>query len=205
MAKTIEVSDTTFSQLEKLATGFDRPDNVIQRLLLQTSAMPEKKPKLIFDPRDEDEFKKRLLQNRYVEVTLNKVDGSREIHIWNADRFRDDSSLRGNLWSGYLRGWKKRSIISAELVVLPEKTEALIRELRFAKALGLTLAEFRVARAYEEPKPNVWCDSQQVANYQYEFRHDCSPDILKRVVGLKDGHYVRIDASLIDEQSPTLI
>ncbi|QUS55517.1 hypothetical protein [Pseudovibrio brasiliensis] len=117
MAKTIEISDTTYSQLEKLASGFESPDNVIQRLLLKTSTTLESKPELVFDPQDEREFKKQLMLHKCAEVIIHKADGSKNISIWHADRFSENSNLRGNLWSGYLRGWKEAGIVKAELKI----------------------------------------------------------------------------------------
>ncbi|HDY7818076.1 hypothetical protein [Vibrio vulnificus] len=119
MTRTIEVSVDTYSRLEKLAVGFDTPEAVIKRLLDQVEGKPETKPTLTFFPEDEAEFKRELIKSKEAEVVLYKVDGTREVSRWNANRLTESSNLRGNLWSGLLRNWKEKGIQKAELFVLP--------------------------------------------------------------------------------------
>lgn len=127
----IRVSDATFKRLEALAKGFDTPGAVIDRLLdasdresgrlapSASEAKPEplRRPTLVFRPADETEFKERLLRRRLAKVVLHKADGSSETQVWRAERFSRTSNLRGNLWSGYLRGWETRGITRAEFTI----------------------------------------------------------------------------------------
>lgn len=118
MTHKIEISNETYERLGKLVIGFDSPENVISRLLDQAEGKTIQKPELFFEPKNEDEFKARLLETKEAEITLYKNDGSREILHWNAHRFKPESNLRANLWSGQLRGWPEKGIVKAELTVL---------------------------------------------------------------------------------------
>jgi hypothetical protein len=117
----IEITLETFQRLERLAVGFDNPEAVIKRLLDQKDGKKEAKPELAFSPSDEDEFKSQLIQQKEAEVVLYKTDNTREVNTWKANRFTSNSSLRGNIWSGPLRGWKDKGIIKAELNILPSE------------------------------------------------------------------------------------
>lgn len=118
MTHTINISTETFQRLEAQVVGFDNPESVIKRLLDEVEGKVYVKPTIRFDPEDEAQFKKQLLLSKKAEITLIKRDGTREIIHWNAIRFSEQSNLRANLWSGYLRGWKNKKIIKAELVIL---------------------------------------------------------------------------------------
>lgn len=119
--KTITISEETYQKLANLAIGFDTPDNVIQRLLNSVGSLDilddSSKPKLIFVP-NEASFKNELISKRRAEVILYFKDGSRDVIQWNASKFQYSSNLRANLWSGILRNWKEKGIISAEFSVL---------------------------------------------------------------------------------------
>ena len=124
MCPVIRISDELYERLESQAIGFDTPAALIERLLdkcdgIEKSVSPEspKRPDLIFSPSDEDKFKKLLLRKKSAAVKLHKVDGSIENRSWNADRLSETSNVRGNLWSGLLRGWKKKGIVKAELTI----------------------------------------------------------------------------------------
>ena len=119
MPHSIEISDKTFARLESRAIGFDTPESVIIRLLDDSEGLPEKKPILSFNPDDESIFLKKLIENKEAEVVLYKTDGKREVTRWKANKISGASNLRANLWSGFLRGWKQKGIVSAEFTVLP--------------------------------------------------------------------------------------
>lgn len=128
MSPVIRVPDELYRKLEKLAVGFDTPTSVIERLVnlhgnLDVSeeewaeSKTSKKPELIFYPKDESEFKALLIEQKKADVTLHTKDGKSESFVWNANRFKEDSNLRGNLWSGFLRGWEEKEIVKAEFRV----------------------------------------------------------------------------------------
>jgi len=116
--KTLEVSIDTYNRLATHATGFESPENVIIRLLNAYEFVPGKKPELSFIPENEDEFKRRLVESRLAHVELHLQDGTIETGVWNARSFSESSNLRANIWSGYLRNWEKKGIVSASFEVV---------------------------------------------------------------------------------------
>jgi hypothetical protein len=73
---------------------------------------------LIFVPNDERKFKLLLIDHKKAHVTLHKTDGSVDPpKEWNAGRFREQSNLRGNIFSGYLRDWQRRGIAKAVFAI----------------------------------------------------------------------------------------
>src|SRR5690606_30099970 len=121
MPKSIVVSDEIYSQLEKLAVGFDTPERVIARLIhgvgSTVKGMSAQRPELSFVP-DEVTFKSNLLVHKRAQVILHMANGERDVIQWNAARLKASSNLRANLWSGILRNWKDKGIVFAELSVL---------------------------------------------------------------------------------------
>ena len=122
--KTIELSNDTYDRLAQHATGFESPECVINRILDIIEVEPGQKPSLSFYPEDEEEFKKQLIEMRRAHVSLRFADGSEELGIWNVRAFNQGSNLRANLWSGYLRGWKERGIISASFRIDTKSTDS---------------------------------------------------------------------------------
>lgn len=123
MPVTISISDDVYGRLEALAVGFDTPERVIERLLDSVEESGSKstgnKPALTFVP-DEPAFKNELIARKKAQVVLHLKNGDRDVIHWNASRFQPSSNLRANLWSGILRNWKDKGIVSAELSVLPQ-------------------------------------------------------------------------------------
>lgn len=113
----IEISQTTYDRLAKHVVGFGTPESVIIHLLDKVEAETGQKPILSFNPANENEFKTQLQVTRRANVTLRMADGSEEHGVWNARSFSETSNLRANLWSGYLRDWKKKGIISASFSI----------------------------------------------------------------------------------------
>jgi hypothetical protein len=73
---------------------------------------------LIFVPSDERKFKSLLINNKKAYVTLHKTDGVIDApKEWNVSRFGEQSNLRGNIFSGYLRDWKRRGIVKAVFAI----------------------------------------------------------------------------------------
>ena len=125
MCPVIRISDELYSRLESHAVGFDTPSALIERLLDSVEGIEKtdvddvgNKPTLIFEPQDEVLFKELLLRDKKASVLLHKSNGSVERRIWNANRITESSNIRGNLWSGLLRGWKAKGIVKAELSIL---------------------------------------------------------------------------------------
>ena len=74
-----------------------------------------------FFPPDLRQFKAFLLRSKQAWVLLHRSDGSKDLHLWNASRFTEKSDVLGNLRSGYLRGWRDKGIVKAEIAI--EKSE----------------------------------------------------------------------------------
>lgn len=119
--KQIEVSQTTFDRLAQHASGFETPESVIIRLLDIAEAEPGKKPVLTFEPADEEAFKRQLLQARRANVHLRMADGTVEQSTWNVRALNENSNLRANLWSGYLRGWQEKGIVAATFSIADDE------------------------------------------------------------------------------------
>lgn len=135
MSQVIRIPDDLYKRLEKHASGFDTPANVIERVLdayegidkregpressVLTSQVrkPATKLEIEYFADSEKGFKEQLLSTKVAYIKLHYTDGVSEIKEWNASRFTKDSRVDGNLRSGYLRGWKERGIYKAELSV----------------------------------------------------------------------------------------
>lgn len=135
----IDVSQKTYERLSELAKGFDTPDAVISRLLDSVTKMPARKPRITFDPSNELDFKAALLETRLAEVCISYNDKPTQFLVWNADKFKDSSNLKANLWSGFLRGWKEKGITEISLTILDSSTNRTILEI--GHALGLSYAD----------------------------------------------------------------
>jgi hypothetical protein len=192
MSNNIELTSTTFSRLEQLAVGFDTPETVIIRLLDANEGKTDNKPELTFFPSDEIQFKRQLISSKEAEVVLYKHNYPREILHWNASRLSETSNLRGNLWSGMLRGWKKKGITKADLSVLPQglnepgdktgQTKAL------ALALQLTFNEMnRLKYALTESESNG-----VVQHYVVQFDESNDKDLLTKIEGLHEQLWVQV-------------
>ncbi|MBH0068980.1 MULTISPECIES: hypothetical protein [Pseudoalteromonas] len=197
MKKCIEISSTTYSRLEKIAEGFDTPEAVIVRLLDNAEGKVEIKPELKFYPTDENSFKAQLIENKEAEVVLYKVDGTREITRWKANRLSETSNLRGNLWSGFLRGWKTKGIKSAEFSILPKSINQPgdDTELRKSLALEFNLTFEEMESLHFEIDVNSSNDDL-VYNHIVQFSDDCDSDILNKIDGLHENLWINVDNSV---------
>lgn len=121
---TIRISTDLYKRLESHAKGFDTPAGVLERALNVYEGKPEyqkdatnltrmPKPTLSFHP-DEESFKQSLINRKMATVVLHHGNGESEERTWDASRFSEKSNLRGNIWSGFLRGWKDQNIVRAE-------------------------------------------------------------------------------------------
>ncbi len=133
----VRLSPAVYKRLEFHAQGFDTPAAVIERILNEYESIkgiatdttsqgntlePSSSRELVFLP-SEAEFRNDLLAYKRASVLLEFTDGSTEEKSWNADKFTETSNLRGNLASGYLRGWSEQGIVKATFNV-PEEAKA---------------------------------------------------------------------------------
>lgn len=201
MAPSIDISDKLFKQLEARAIGFDTPEMVIQRLLGEAEGKPEKKPEIVFCPVEEVEFKKQLLLSREVEITIHKSDETREIIHWHANRFKENSNLRANIWSGYLRGWKEKGITKAELFILPQGTSAIDDDTfqikKIALEIGLKYSELEEISHLYEIHTNE-SDDGLIYNYRIEFSDECPIEILNKIPSLDGDRWIELDVNIFD-------
>lgn len=196
----IEIEEKTFKRLGNLAVGFDTPDAVINRLIDKVEDKKDVKPILSFTPTDEKNFIRLLVRDKIAEVVLYKSDGSRTISEWRANKLTEQSNLRGNLWSGFLRGWKEKEIISAEFRIYPkpstmdekgdfERTKVLALE------LGLTFEEMLSLDGDYEIDENASADGL-VYDYVIRFFDTCDQSIISKVNGLDNHNQVRVSSSV---------
>ncbi len=72
------------------------------------------KVEYIFDPPDEKQFKKQLIQNKYAHIKIFYKDGHEEYKPWDASRFTENSNLRGNINS---KTWFRRDYVQRNGVI----------------------------------------------------------------------------------------
>lgn len=129
MSQVIRITDDLYKRLESHADGFSTPSSVIEKIL---DAYEGKEPsvnqesdqhsishklELMFYPESEEEFKKKFMAIKQAFVKITFSNGTTEIKDWVSTRFTENSSVSGNLRSGYLRGWKKKGIVKAEVAL----------------------------------------------------------------------------------------
>ncbi len=138
MIKTIEISRSLYERLGALAQPFETPEEVIERIISSCERVETVEPlssgietkkevpeyvntysklNITFFPSQPRQFKKLLLSEKKAWVLLRMKDGSKHLHEWNALRFTEHSSVLGNLRSGYLRNWRKKGIVNAEVAI----------------------------------------------------------------------------------------
>ena len=123
MPPVIRIPESLYQRLSAHAEGFDTPANVIEKLLNQIEGTPPSagstgsnephRPELHFFP-SEDTFRKGLIEGKTGQVVLHFADGGKRDKPWHPSRFTERSNLRANIWSGLLRGWEEKQIVSAE-------------------------------------------------------------------------------------------
>ena len=74
---------------------------------------------IVYSPLGEENFKRQLLEYKRAYIRMFYKDGKIINAIWNAQRFTETSSVRGNLASGYLRGWQKEGIYKVRVSIKP--------------------------------------------------------------------------------------
>jgi hypothetical protein len=127
--QTIEIPVSLYQRLSFHAKGFETPATVIERLLdsfegqkctepvlsVKTTDSLPTSLEIVYYPTDEESFKQSLLQKKIAYLLLHKLNGTKEIKEWRASNFQQKSSVKGNLRTGYLRDWKKKGIVKAEI------------------------------------------------------------------------------------------
>lgn len=124
MSQVIRISDQLFKRLEKYAKGFDTPAKVIEKILdeyegvesaesRQDVIQPSNNLELIFSEGSEEDFKSTFLNSGLATVEIFYTNGSTEVYQWRKNNFTENSSAKGNLMSGRLRGWKEKGITKA--------------------------------------------------------------------------------------------
>ncbi|MCS6173438.1 hypothetical protein G7A68_03060 [Shewanella baltica] len=184
MVVRIDVNDSTFKRLEKLVVGFDTPDAVINRLIDSYENKKTTKPVLSFYP-EESDFLRLLVKNGIAEVTIHKENGSKEEVTWKANKLTFDSNLRGNIWSGFLRGWKERGIISAHFSISDsydfsyseadfKRDEILSRHCKLSLKEFISLNEEFELSKHIDPEGDL-------GGYRIRFFESCDSKVLEKI------------------------
>jgi hypothetical protein len=136
MSQVIRVTDEIYKRLEAHASGFVTPSEVIENILNAYEGITPGLPstheidremeqsnnlEIVFPHDTEAGFKQALLSHKKAYIRLHFTDGTTEIKPWRAHGFSETSSVKGNLRSGQLRGWKSKGITKAELSVSHDK------------------------------------------------------------------------------------
>ena len=115
--KTIEVPAELYTRLGKLASNFETPAELIEKLInaYELRNSPEfSNLEIIYLLNDsEEEFKIKFLERDVAYIKIFYTDGSKEEKVWHKRTFSKESSVQGNLRTGVLRGWKKKGICKA--------------------------------------------------------------------------------------------
>jgi hypothetical protein len=142
--KTIEIPADLYSRLSSHAVGFDTPASVIERLLNNagkpSAAEPVKLDRhdfmsrittaeiVYFPNNNEAEFKRNFLEKKRAFVGLVFFGLDPRICEWNLQRFSETASVRGNLFTGYLRGWRERGIYKSFVSTERDDVEKAIQK-----------------------------------------------------------------------------
>jgi hypothetical protein len=133
MSQQIDITEEIYLRLAKHARGFDTPVQVIERMIdfyeekaglptKMNTEPPDFRPhnfqlEIKFFPDNEEDFKRRFLAQGFAWIVIHKTDGSVVEKRWDIQGFTSNSSLKGNLRSGRLRGWREKGIHKAEIAI----------------------------------------------------------------------------------------
>lgn len=81
------------------------------------TARPSSSLEIILSPVNENDFKRAFLRKKLATVKIYKIDGSCTVSEWKLNKFSESSSVKRNLLSGRLRGWRDKGICRAEVTV----------------------------------------------------------------------------------------
>lgn len=133
MDQNIKISNGLYQRLGVHAKGFDTPANVIERILdfyeekmgvdskidFKAETNVPTSLEIVFYPSDEHDFQQELIKTQKAFLLIHMADGSTNYKEWKASNITESSNIRANLRSGYLRGWKRRGIVKAEVSTNP--------------------------------------------------------------------------------------
>ena len=74
-----------------------------------------RKPEVVYHPAGEMACQAAIVKAKAATVRLHYADGRVVDKHWRAYNFTEDSNLRGNLNTGYLRHWREKGIVRAEI------------------------------------------------------------------------------------------
>lgn len=74
-----------------------------------------RKPEVVYHPAGEMACQAAIVKAKAATVRLHYADGRVVDKHWRAYNFTEDSNLRGNLNTGYLRHWREKGIVKAEI------------------------------------------------------------------------------------------
>lgn len=130
MSQVIRISGNLYQRLAAHAEGFETPSQVIERMVDfyegRNNTMPLIRPipetptklEIVYYPNNSvDSFKEMLINNRGAYIKLHYTNDTSEIIKWVARRFTVASDVEKNLRSGYLRNWRDKGIVKAELSI----------------------------------------------------------------------------------------
>jgi hypothetical protein len=187
----IDIKESTFKRLERLVIGFDTPDAVINRLVDSYENKKTTKPTLSFYP-DESDFLRLLVKCGMANVTLYMENGNQETLPWKASKLTFDSNLRGNIWSGLLRGWKEKGIISAHFSIshspdFSYSKEDFERDKILSRYCKLTHKEFISLK--DEFELSRYIDPEgDLGGYKIRFFDSCDLNTLEKIENLDENN-----------------
>ena len=141
MTVRIEITEELYERLGAHAKPFETPAQVIERLLTAaeekasdtslSQSLPHttKSPgtnyppplagklQINFFPSDPIQFKAQLLKHKEAWVRLYYQSGQTMTKHWVARSFKPTSDVMANLRSGYLRGWREKGIVRADVAI----------------------------------------------------------------------------------------
>ncbi|MGI9558653.1 MAG: hypothetical protein ACR2NQ_03145 [Thermodesulfobacteriota bacterium] len=121
----IQINESVCTRLaiyaDKLGVSWEEAiDGMLEECSKEDSCcMSGRPPEVAYHPDGEENFKNALLETKRAFIRIRYQDGSSTNHFWNAGNFTKNSSVLGNLRSGYLRSWREKGIVKAEVSVEP--------------------------------------------------------------------------------------
>jgi hypothetical protein len=137
MSQVIRIPISLYKRLENHVTGFDNsPAKIIEKILdfyennkglvidnpvsvTIPSPPPSNSLEIIYHPyNNQDSFSRDFLKKQLAYIRVYKTDGSTEVFTWRlreSQGFTINSSVKANLMTGRLRGWKEKGIYKAEV------------------------------------------------------------------------------------------
>ncbi len=135
MSQVIRIPISLYKRLENHVTGFDNsPAKIIEKILdfyennnglvidnpltIPSSPIPNSLEIIYHPDNNQDSFSRDFLKKQLAYIRVYKTDGSTEVFTWRlreSQGFTINSSVKANLMTGRLRGWKEKGIYKAEV------------------------------------------------------------------------------------------